>query len=63
LQWEQYQEFLIQKKTTLEEQIMAVRFHGVPLEQIAEVEDTFNQFDADQNGYILSFAHVNMVFC
>jgi len=31
---------------------MAVRFHGVPLQQIVEVEDTFNQYDVDKNGWI-----------
>ena len=50
--WEQYQEFLSQKKNAIEEQIIAGKYHGVSNEQLKEIEDSFHQSDTDNDGCI-----------
>jgi len=49
VQWELYQVFLAKKKKMLEEEIEHAKMRGVSAEQFQEIEDTFKQFDVDNN--------------
>jgi len=52
VQLQQYAEFLDRKIVMLEEEIENQKLKGITLEQFKEIEDSFNQFDADKSGTI-----------
>jgi len=52
MQWEQYQEFLTQKRLATEEEITITKHRGVTADQIKEIERSFRMFDTNKDGYI-----------
>jgi len=48
--WEQYQIFLEKKRTILDEEIQNEKLRGITSEQLAEIEQNFQQFDRENTG-------------
>jgi len=52
VQWEQYKLFLENKEKQLRDEIELARLRGLTQEDLNEIEDNFNSFDKNQNGYL-----------
>lgn len=52
MQWAQFTEFLSQKKSAVEEQIIVTKYRGISADQIREIEKSFSLYDTNKDGFV-----------